>query len=54
VINALIWNALITEVAFILQTRGAEIPVFGSSNLRGASEHNAALLEKWRGWNPHI
>jgi uncharacterized phosphosugar-binding protein len=54
VINALIWNALITEVAFILQARGAEIPVFGSSNLRGASEHNAALLEKWRGRNPHL
>ncbi|NTU64466.1 MAG: sugar isomerase domain-containing protein [Chloroflexi bacterium] len=54
VINALIWNALITEVAFILQACGAALPVFGSSNLPGATEHNAALLQKWRARNPHI
>jgi uncharacterized phosphosugar-binding protein len=54
VINALIWNALITETTLLLQARGADVPVFGSSNLRGAGEHNAALLEKWRGRNPHI
>ena len=54
VINALLWNALITEVAFNLQARGAALPLFGSSNLPGATEHNAALLEKWRGRNPHI
>ncbi len=54
VINALVWNALVTEVAFILQAHGSTIPVFGSSNTPGGSEHNATLLEKWRARNPHI
>lgn len=54
VINAFLWNALVTEVAFMLKARGTDIPVFKSSNLPGGAEHNAALLEKWRGRNPHI
>jgi uncharacterized phosphosugar-binding protein len=54
VITALLWNALVTEAVFTLQARGAAIPVFGSSNLPGGAEHNAALLQKWRGRNPHI
>jgi uncharacterized phosphosugar-binding protein len=54
VINALLWNALVTEVAFMLQARGAAIPVFGSSNVPGGAEHNATLLQKWRARNPHI
>ena len=54
VINALLWNALVTEAVFLLQARGAAIPVFGSSNLPGGAEHNAALLQKWRERNPHI
>ena len=54
VVNALLWNALVTEVAFTLQARGSAIPLFGSSNLPGGAEHNAALLQKWRARNPHI
>ena len=54
VINAMLWNALVTEVAFMLKARGADIPVFKSSNMPGGAAHNAALLEKWRGRNPHI
>jgi uncharacterized phosphosugar-binding protein len=54
VINALVWNAVVTEAVLMLQARGAAIPVFGSSNLPGGAEHNAALLEKWRGRNPHL
>jgi uncharacterized phosphosugar-binding protein len=54
VINALLWNALVTEAAFILQTRGAPIPVYKSSNLPDGAQHNAALLQKWRGRNPHL
>ena len=54
VIGALLWNALVVEAAFMLQARGAEIPVFGSSNRTGGAEHNAALLQKWQGRNPHI
>jgi uncharacterized phosphosugar-binding protein len=54
VIGALLWNALVTEAAFMLQARGVEVPVFGSSNRNGGAEHNAALLQKWQGRNPHI
>ncbi len=54
VVSALVWNALVTEAAFILQARGVAIPVFGSSNLPGGADHNAALLQKWRARNPHI
>ncbi len=54
VITALLWNALVTEAVFMLQARGAAVPVFSSSNLPGGAEHNAALLQKWRGRNPHI
>lgn len=54
VINALLWNALVTETVLKLQARGAALPVFGSSNLPGGAEHNAALLQKWRGRNPHL
>jgi uncharacterized phosphosugar-binding protein len=54
VIDALLWNALVSEVAFLLQARGLAIPVFGSSNLPGSAQHNAALLQKWRARNPHI
>ncbi len=54
VVGALIWNALITEVAFQLQARSIEVPVYASSNLSGAMEHNAALLSKWQSRNPHI
>ncbi len=54
VINAFLWNALITEVTLILQARGAAVPLYASSNLPGAAEHNAALLHHWRGRNPHI
>jgi uncharacterized phosphosugar-binding protein len=54
VIGTLLWNALVTEAAFILHARGAEVPIFGSSNRTGAAEYNAALLRKWQGRNPHI
>ena len=54
VIGALIWNALITEVAVQLQARSGEVPLYVSSNVPGAAEHNAALLSKWQARNPHI
>lgn len=54
VIGATIWNALITEVACQLQARSIDVPVFVSSNLPGAREHNARLLSKWQSRNPHI
>jgi len=54
VIGALIWNALVTEVACNLRARSIEVPVYVSSNQPDAAEHNAALLQKWRARNPHI
>jgi uncharacterized phosphosugar-binding protein len=54
VVNALIWNALVTETAQVLQTRMANLPIFASSNLPGAAEHNAHLLQQWQGRNPHL
>ena len=54
VIGAMIWNCLVTEAAFRLQARSAEVPVYVSANMPGASAHNAALLERWRFLNPHI
>lgn len=54
VIGALIWNALVTETIDLLQTRSATLPIYASANLSGAAEHNAALLHKWQGRNPHL
>lgn len=54
VIGALLWNSLITEVAFQLQTLSVDVPVYASANMPGASAHNAALLQKWQALNPHI
>jgi uncharacterized phosphosugar-binding protein len=54
VIGALIWNALITEVACQLQARSIDVPVYASGNMPGAHEHNAALVQKWHTLNPHI
>jgi len=54
VLGALIWNALIAEVAVQLQDRSGAAPVYVSSNLPGATEHNAALLNKWQARNPHL
>ena len=52
ILGALIWNALITETVFRLQALGEEIPVYASGNMRGAAEHNLALMKKWGSANP--
>lgn len=54
VVGALILNALVAETAARLQAAGRDVPVFASLNMEGAAEHNEALLEKWRGKNPHL
>jgi uncharacterized phosphosugar-binding protein len=54
IIGALLWNCLITEVAFRLQLSSTEVPIYASANLPGAAEHNAALLSEWRALNPHL
>jgi uncharacterized phosphosugar-binding protein len=54
VLGALIWNALITEVACQLQAADDLVPVYASANMPGSVEHNAALLKHWRARNPHL
>jgi uncharacterized phosphosugar-binding protein len=54
VLGALLWNCLVTEVAFRLQASGAALPIYASANLPGASAHNATLLSRWRALNPHL
>jgi uncharacterized phosphosugar-binding protein len=53
-INALIWNCLLTETVFLLQKRGIDLPVIASLNMKGAAEHNQAVLDKWRKVNPYL
>ncbi len=54
VVGALIWNALITETIFRLQTLKEELPVFVSFNMGQAAEHNRDLLRKWGAVNPYL
>lgn len=54
IINAMIWNCLVTETIFILQERNIPLPVIASLNMPGAAEHNQAVLDKWRKVNPYL
>ena len=54
VIGALLWNCLVSETARLLLASGTEPPIFVSINVRGAAEHNQALLKKWRPRNMHL
>jgi len=54
IVGALIWNCLLTEMAFLVQKAGGELPVFASFNMPGAAEHNANILTKWSRLNPHL
>ncbi|MCE1254121.1 MAG: SIS domain-containing protein [Anaerolineae bacterium] len=54
VINAMLWNCLVTETVFILQERGIPLPIIASLNMAGAAEHNQAVLDKWRKVNPYL
>lgn len=54
VLNITIWNALLTETATRLVARGIEPPIFISSKLEGAKEHNQRLVDEWKTKNPHL
>lgn len=54
IIGALLWNCLVAETAQRLLRSGMEPPVFVSLNVARASEHNEALLKKWRPHNLHL
>ena len=54
VIGALLWNGLVSETTRLLLEAGTEPPIYVSINVKGAGEHNQALLEKWRPRNIHL
>jgi uncharacterized phosphosugar-binding protein len=54
IINAMLWNCLLTETVFILQKRGVDLPLIASMNMNGAAEHNQAVFEKWQKVNPYL
>ncbi len=55
VVGALILNCLLTEVATRLAASDVPgLPVYISSNMPGAADHNHRLLERYRRGNPHL
>ena len=46
IVGALIWNSLVAETARLLLESGFTPPIYVSLNVKGAAEHNQALLEK--------
>jgi uncharacterized phosphosugar-binding protein len=49
VVGAAILNALMAEAIQCLRAQGLKPPVFLSSHLDGAAEHNAQLIQRYRG-----
>ena len=54
IIGAFLLNAVLTEAVCRLSERGHVPPVYISSNMKGAAEHNRELLEKYKSRNPHL
>jgi uncharacterized phosphosugar-binding protein len=54
IVGALIWNSLVAETARLLLESGFTPPIIVSLNVKGAAEHNQALLNKWRPRNIHL
>ncbi len=54
VIGAALLNAVFVEAACTLAAEGVEPPVYRSSNMPGASEHNRRLVERFRGRIRHL
>jgi uncharacterized phosphosugar-binding protein len=52
--GAMIWNCLLTEMAFRMRESNSELPIFASFNMKGAAEHNETILKKWSQKNPHL
>jgi uncharacterized phosphosugar-binding protein len=52
--GALIWNSLVVEVIRRMHAAGETLPIYASFNMRGAEQHNFAILNEWGGVNPHL
>jgi uncharacterized phosphosugar-binding protein len=46
--GAFIWNALVAETVSLLEKEGIRAPVYVSSNMPGAKDHNEALVRRYR------
>ena len=54
VIGATLLNAVFVEATCTLAAEGVEPPVYRSSNMPGASEHNRGLVERFKGRIRHL
>lgn len=54
IVSAFILDALLTEVVWRLAAGGVIPPVYISSNMPAAGDHNQALLEQYKPRNPHL
>jgi uncharacterized phosphosugar-binding protein len=54
VVGAALLNAIFVEAASLLAADGAELPVYRSSNMPGAPEHNRRLVDRFRGRVKHL
>jgi uncharacterized phosphosugar-binding protein len=54
VVGAALLNAVFVEAVSLLAADGAELPVYRSSNMRGAPEHNRRLVDRFRGRVKHL
>ncbi len=54
IINALLWNCLLTETVFLLRERGVDLPLIVSMNMKGGAENNQKIFEKWQKVNPYL
>jgi uncharacterized phosphosugar-binding protein len=54
VVGAALLNAVFVEAVSLLAADGAELPVYRSSNMPGAPEHNRRLVDRFRGRVRHL
>lgn len=54
VVGAALLNAVFVEAVSALAAEGVEPPVYRSSNMPGAIEHNRALIQRFRGRVRHL
>lgn len=54
IVGATLWNCLLAGAVFHLAEEKADLPIFASYNMPGASEHNQQVLAKWSRINPHL
>lgn len=52
--SAFLWNAIVVGVATRLAHEDLRSPVYKSSRMPGAAEHNAVLIARYRPRNPHL